>query len=87
MRAQFRPEARLEGLEAKAWYEEKSPGLGLEFDRALDAVVEYALRMPIAFREIEWNCRRIFIRRFPYPIIYRPEPDGILVIAAILMFG
>jgi plasmid stabilization system protein ParE len=81
MYAQFRPEARLEALEAKSWYEERSPGLGLEFARALDAAIQSALRTPLAFREIEGRCRRVLMRRFPYSIIYRPEPNGILVVA------
>jgi hypothetical protein len=60
MRAQFRPEARLEVLEAKVWYEGKSPGLGLEFARAVDVAVQTALRIPLAFREIEGSdLRRI----------------------------
>jgi plasmid stabilization system protein ParE len=81
MHVQFRPEARLEVLEAQAWYEAQSSGLGLEFARALDAAVESAARMPLAFREVEGGCRRLFTRRFPYSVIYCPEPDGILVVA------
>ncbi len=81
MPALFRPEARLEALEAKAWYEERSPGLGFEFVRALDVAVHSALRMPFAFHEIEGGCRRVLMRRFPHSVIYRPEPDGILVVA------
>ncbi|MFT4193684.1 type II toxin-antitoxin system RelE/ParE family toxin [Ottowia sp.] len=81
MQALFRPEARLDALEAKAWYEAQSPGLGLEFSRALDAAVASALRMPLAFREIDGRCRRVFMRRFPYSVIYRAEPDGIVVFA------
>jgi plasmid stabilization system protein ParE len=81
MYAQFRPEARLEALEAKSWYEERSPGLGLEFARALDAAIQSALRTPLAFREIEGSCRRVLMRRFPYSIVYRPEQNGILVVA------
>lgn len=81
MHARFRPEARLDALEAQAWYETQSPGLGLEFARALDAAVESALRMPLAFREIEGSCRRTLMRRFPYSVIYRPESNGILVFA------
>ncbi len=81
MSAQFRPEARLDALEAKAWYEAQSPGLGLEFARALDAAIASALRMPLTFREIEAGCRRVLLRRFPYSVIYRPEASGILVFA------
>ena len=32
----FRPEAEAELLESQAWYEECSPGLGLDFARAVD---------------------------------------------------
>jgi plasmid stabilization system protein ParE len=81
MHVQFRPEARREVLEAEARYEAQSSGLGLEFARALDAAIESAARMPLAFREIEGSCRRLFTRRFPYSVIYRPEQDGILVVA------
>ena len=81
MPAHFRPQARLEALEAKAWYEDRSPGLGLEFARSLDAAVQSALRMPLAFGQVEGSCRRIFMRRFPYSVVYRPESDGILVVA------
>ncbi len=81
MPAHFRPEARLEALAAKAWYEDRSPGLGLEFARSLDAAVQSALRMPLAFGQVEGSCRRIFMRRFPYSVVYRPESVGILVVA------
>jgi plasmid stabilization system protein ParE len=80
-RIQFRPEARAEALEAKTWYEKRAPGLGLEFARALDAAVQLALRKPWAFSFVEGECRRIVMRRFPYSVIYRPEPQGILVVA------
>jgi hypothetical protein len=36
MRIVFRYEAQRELLEARAWYEERSPGLGFEFARAVD---------------------------------------------------
>jgi len=81
MHARLRPEARLDALQAKAWYEAQSPGLGLEFARALDAAIASALRVPLTFREIEGGCRRVLLRRFPYSVIYRPEADGILVFA------
>ena len=45
MRVGFRPEARAEVLEARSWYEAHSPGLGLEFARAVDAALAAALRV------------------------------------------
>jgi plasmid stabilization system protein ParE len=77
----FRPEARLEALEAQAWYENRSRGLGLEFAHALDASIQSACRNPLAAQTIEGDCRRVLMRRFPYSVIYRPDTDGILIVA------
>lgn len=49
MRVQFRPEAKTEALEAKAWYEAHVPGLGYEFARALEAAIQSAVRNSFAF--------------------------------------
>lgn len=81
MRADFRSEARAEALEAKAWYESQVPGLGLEFARALEVAMQSALRTPDAFPLIEGECRRVLMRRFPYSLIYRARPTGIVVVA------
>ena len=48
MRIVFRPEARDELLEARAWYESKATGLGLEFARVVEAAVALASRNPDA---------------------------------------
>jgi plasmid stabilization system protein ParE len=66
MRLVFRPEAQQELLEAQAWYEARSPGLGFEFARAIDAAIEQALRMPLAFPRVEAEFRQVMTRRFPY---------------------
>jgi toxin ParE1/3/4 len=81
MRIQFRPEARAEALEAKAWYEAHGPGLGYEFARALEAAIQTAVRNPLAFASIEGECRRVLMRRFPYSVIFRPGSKSLLVVA------
>jgi plasmid stabilization system protein ParE len=81
MRVVFRPEARLEVLEAQAWYEARSPGLGFEFARAVDAAMVSALRNPLAYAQVETDCRRVILRRFPYALIYRPRADELLIVA------
>lgn len=75
MRVVFRPQARAELHEARAWYEDRSPGLGSEFARAVDAAVERALRMPLAFGLIEADFRHVVMRRFPYSIVYSQTYD------------
>lgn len=67
MQLVFRPEAQRELLEAQAWYEKHSPGLGFEFARAVDVAVARAIRTPLAFPSIEGDFRRVLTRKFPYP--------------------
>ena len=81
MRVAFRPEARAEALEAKAWYEHQAPGLGLEFARAVEASISSAVRTPEAYPVIEGDCRRALLRRLPYSVIFRPGNNGLLVVA------
>lgn len=81
MRVLFRPEAKAEALEAKAWYESHVPGLGFEFARALDAAVQSAARSPLAFPGVYGNCRRVLLRRFPFSVMYRPGTKDLLVVA------
>ena len=81
MRVIFRPQARAELIEARAWYEERSPGLGSEFARAVDSAVERARRMPRAFRFIEADFRQVVMRRFPYSIIYYATDTELVVVS------
>lgn len=77
----FRPEALRELLEAQAWYEMQSVGLGFEFARAVDAAVEKVLRMPLGYPRIEAEFRHVITRRFPYSIIYIPLDQTLLVVS------
>jgi hypothetical protein len=55
MKVRFRPEARLEVLEAREWYEARSSGLGSEFARALDAAMASVIRNPLSHRSVVSN--------------------------------
>ena len=81
MQLVFRPEAQKELLEAQTWYEERSPGLGFEFARAVDVAVGRALRMPLAFPRIEAEFRHVIARKFPYSIIYHPTQMELVVVS------
>jgi hypothetical protein len=70
MQLVIRPEAQKELLDAQAWYEEISLGLGFEFARAVDAAIAKILRMPLAFPRIEDEFRHVITRKFPYSIIF-----------------
>lgn len=81
MQLQVRPEAQNELLAAQAWYEERSPGLGLEFARAADSAIERVLRMPFAFPRIEAEFRHVILRKFPYSVIYHPSDSELVVVS------
>lgn len=81
MRLVFRPEARIELLDAQSWYEERSPGLGFEFARAVDAAITRVLRNPLGFAQVEAEFRHATLRKFPYSIIYHPSATEIVVLS------
>ena len=81
MRLVIRPEAERELLEAQAWYELQSPGLGFEFARNADAAIANILRNPYAFQQIEGEFRRAMVRRFPYRVIFLASASEILVVS------
>ena len=77
----FRPAARAEFDGATLWYEDRQPGLGIQFlaeiDRAVDLASQYPDRYPIKHSEI----RCIRAHRFPYSIFYLVEAERIVVLA------
>lgn len=81
MKVVFRPEARVELLDAQAWYEARVPGLGAEFARAFEAALSAACRQPEAFAVAEEGCRRVVLRRFPFSLYYRCKDERLLVVA------
>jgi plasmid stabilization system protein ParE len=79
-RLSFRKRARAEVLEARDWYEARSPGLGLEFARTVDATLALVQRMPEAFTPVRGEVRQVVLRRFPYTILFAYEDDEIVVL-------
>ena len=77
----FRPAARDEVLEARAWYDAQQPGLGDEFARAVDSAIERIGEQPHAYPVIRGEVRRSVLLEFPYAIFYRAHADLIEVIA------
>ena len=81
MQLVFRPEAQAELLEAQVWYDARSPGLGFEFARAVDAAVAKALRMPLSFPRVEGEFRHVITRKFPYSIIFLTTEAELVVVS------
>jgi plasmid stabilization system protein ParE len=79
----FRSEAASDVLLAREWYDAQRPGLGDEFVRALEQVVDLVSNLPEAFPEIGVGVRRALLARFPYAVYYRLDSDIIDVIACL----
>ena len=67
--------------EAKAWYERKRKGLAEEFLLCVEAALDQIRRVPAAATEVYPGVRRVVVRRFPYGVFYRADPDQIAVLA------
>ena len=70
-------------LSAHDWYEQRSPGLGKEFVRMVDAAFAGIARQPLLFPPGHRGLRRVLLRRFPYAVYYRVDDDAIRVIAVL----
>ena len=65
-------------VQAALWYEQRGPGLGSEFLRAVDVVLAEIARTPERFPVVHHTCRRALLRRFPYAQMLDVSltPDG-----------
>jgi toxin ParE1/3/4 len=75
------PEAEDELWEAVAWYEEASPGLGLDFEAEVERSVQTIREHPERWPLREDGTRRYLIQRFPYLVIYSYLNERVWIIA------
>jgi len=80
-RATFHEKAEAEVRTAARWYEQRQPGLGMDFREEVEAAVSTILRSPEAFGFVTEGIRQHLVHRFPFSIVYRPEGDLVYVIA------
>lgn len=78
--------AALEAVEAAAWYELQRPGLGEEFDGAVQAALdllegEAFPLMPMSGAAGYRAVMRLVLRRFPYDIVVVDHHDETVVLA------
>lgn len=80
-RARFIAAARLEFLAEVIYYSEVEPGLGAKFSAAVEEAAARAVAFPRSGSPFPSGTRRVFVKGFPFSLIYRPEPDGIVILA------
>ncbi len=73
--------AEQEMYDAARFYQLQAPGLGDEFlncvEQALRRIMEAPERWPIAHA----TTRRLILSRFPFSLLYRIDPDEIVILA------
>ena len=79
-------EAAEEAVEAAVWYEQERPGLGIEFDHAVNAALDLLEDEVIPLTNMPGtvsgrDAKRLVLRRFPYDIVVRESSLEIIVVA------
>jgi plasmid stabilization system protein ParE len=82
-RLSLAPDAEADLAEAAAWYEERRPGLGLEFTRAVRALLATVERDPLRYPLARHEVRRALVRRFPFAVYFVAEPEATTVLACL----
>jgi toxin ParE1/3/4 len=75
-----------EAAEAAAWYEKERPGLGTEFEQAIDAALDLLEEEIVPLVTVHGaagarGVKRLLLRRFPYAVIVREAAAEVVVIA------
>jgi hypothetical protein len=80
-RVKFVAAARREFLFEVVYYNKKEPGLGAHFSAAVEAATARALAFPLAGAPTCKNTWQVFVKDFPFSVVYRPDADGIIIFA------
>ncbi len=81
----FLASAEAELVEAIAWYNDQSEGLGFEFAAEALRTIERIVRYRQAWGTLSKRTRRCRTNRFPYGIIYQTREDRILIVSIMHM--
>lgn len=73
--------ARLEVLAEVAYYRRIEAGLGTRFLEAVEDATARALAYPLAGTTAQNRTRRVFLRDFPFALVYRSDERGITIYA------
>jgi plasmid stabilization system protein ParE len=80
-RARFIPAARLEFLAEVVYHNEAQAGLGERFTAAVEEAAARALAFPHSGSPSRGNTRRVILKGFRFSLVYRIEPEGIVIFA------
>lgn len=73
--------AEAELLDAVAYYNSQSEGLGYEFAAEVKRTIERIVQYPDAWTQLSIRTRRCRTNRFPYGVIYQIRSETLLIVA------
>jgi toxin ParE1/3/4 len=80
---EFHEEAGVEYDKAFDWYLQRSPEVAIRFsDEVKRAIAEISVA-PERWAAFSSQTRSFLLRRFPYRLIYRERPEGIVQVLAV----
>lgn len=77
----FLHEAKLDLLDSIEYYDKKSFGLGLDFEKEIKISVGQIKKHPKLWMKREDDTRRCLLRRFPFSIVYMYFENHIWIVA------
>lgn len=77
----FHPDADAELEEAALFYESRKAGLGRSFAAEVERTIALLCEYPDAGSAVGPKRRRVLVARFPYSIVYRQDPEAIVIVA------
>jgi plasmid stabilization system protein ParE len=77
----FHPEAEAEHEDASLFYESRMPGLGKSFAAEVERTIYLIREFPDAGSPLGLTRRRVLVARFPYSVVYRRDPDSVVIVA------
>ena len=80
-RVRFVEPASLEVLAEVGYYHRVEAGLGTKFLEAVEDATARALAYPLTGSPAQHRTRRIFLRDFPFALVYRSDEQGITIYA------
>jgi plasmid stabilization system protein ParE len=77
----FHPRARIELLEARAWYGARSSVAALAFSREIDGTLRRVAESPNRFPVRLAPFHEAVLRRFPFTVVFRVRQERVEIIA------
>ena len=79
----FLEEAEAEFLKEVEYYAKVQPRGAERFRGAIEEATARALAFPMAGLTYLTGTRRVFVKGYPFFLVYEPDPEGVVVLAVV----